>query len=163
MSAMQDKNHEFLNRIFQGDESAMVLVRHIYRLAHLIDDIVDRDRPVSDKEVYEAFWIALVQIPSNSFYCRYQKELVPVAATSILNWVAATDLEKRPSPTVDQLHVAHIIRCGVVDVLMLMATIIGGVKWGFEIAADLQMHCQDESFLTYLREHSQGHQGASNA
>jgi len=150
LSDMDDE--ELFAYALKGDVEARALILYIYRLAHAMDDMVDRDKPMTDREMYEVFWLALVQIPSNGFYRRHAKELIPLAATSLLNWAAATDIEKREKPALEDLHVAHVIRHNVADAYILIATIIGGPQHGFEVAAELRTRAQRESFQNYLKE-----------
>lgn len=149
-------DEQFFQYALKGDAEARTLIAHIYRLAHLIDDIVDRDKPLTEKDAYEAFWIALVQIPSNGFYRRYSKELIPLAASALLNWVAANDIESRKDASIDELQISHVIRYSVADTFTLIAAIIGGPQWGFEIAAEMRLRCQRDPFKNYLKEHDHG-------
>lgn len=154
MTLAEMTEEQFFQHALKGDREARELVALIHRLAHLIDDIVDRDKPLTRRDAYEAFWIAMVQIPSNGFYRRYTKELIPLAASSLLNWVAATEIETAmPAPTLDELHIAHVIRYSVADTFIVIATLIGGAQWGFEMAAEMRKRCQRDPFKNYLKEH----------
>lgn len=145
-------DREFLFHAFKGDADAVALAFMIARVSHVWDDLIDKDKPVADADVNEAFWLALVQIPANAFYRRFGEELRPVMASGILNWIAATDIERR-KPSLEALQVAHVIRYSVSDVLVLMAALCGGASWAFEVAAELRLRCQKNGFLDYVKEH----------
>ena len=145
-------DRQALMRYFHNDETAVELAFMLARLSHIWDDLIDKDKPVSDADINAAFWMALVQIPANDFYQQFGATLRPVMASAILNWIGANTLEKRGN--LHDIEVAHVTRYALADVLMLMATLIGGHTWGFECAADIRMLCQKNVFRDYLKEQS---------
>ena len=146
------KDREALMRFFKDDRSAVDLALVIARISHIWDDLIDRDKPVSDDQINSAFWLALIEIPSNQFYQRYGDTLRPVMATAILNWHAANEFEKRGE--LAGLEIANAIRYSAADVMMLMAALTGGPEWGAKCAADIRLLCQKDRFVNYLKEQS---------
>lgn len=139
-----------LMEYFKGDKSAVRLALQIARLSHIWDDLIDRD-PVSDDEINEAFWIALVDIPTNPFYQQFAGSLQPVIATSIINYVTANSYERSKERA--KLELANVLRYSVADVILLMAILIGGREWGMRVAPELRMLCQKDTLSNYLKEH----------
>jgi hypothetical protein len=138
--------------MFKGDVDALDLAAMVCEISHVWDDLIDKDKPVSDDQINRAFWLALIAIPGNPFYARFGDTLRPVMATGILNWIAANALEKRGGE--HEMQIAHVTRYSVADVLMLIATLIGGQQWGFEAAADIRLMCQKNTLRDYLKEHN---------
>lgn len=125
----------------------------ISRVADVWDDLIDQDKPVSEERINEAFYLAMVQIPANAFYQRHGPTLRPVLATGILNWMAATSIERSKDRTLEQLQISHVIRYSIADIMLLIAHLIGGREWGFKWAAQLRLLGQKNSFGDYLKEH----------
>ena len=144
------KDREALMRFFKGDEDAVKLAFMLAQLSHIWDDLIDRDKPVSDDQINSAFWLALLEIPSNPFYQRFGNTLRPVMATAILNWHAANEFERRGE--LAGLEIANAIRYSAADVMMLMAVLTGGPEWGAKCAADIRLLCQKDRFVNYLKE-----------
>ncbi|MBI4293630.1 MAG: hypothetical protein HY661_19310 [Betaproteobacteria bacterium] len=148
---MNDLNdREQLLRFFRGDEAAVELAFMLARISHIWDDLIDKDKPVSDHQVNAAFWLALVGVPANPFYQQHSEDLRPVMASGILNYAAANALERRGD--LHSLEIAHVIRYSIADTVLLMATLAGGYAWGMEVASDLRLLCQKDTFWNYLTE-----------
>jgi hypothetical protein len=140
-----------LLEIFQGNTDAFELASMLAELVDTWDDAIDRDKPVTDDRLNRSFWLALVEMPGNEFYRSYGHMLRPVVATGILNWIAANKLQS--SRDVHHVEIAHVIRYSIGDVLMLIATIIGGQEWGFKVAADIRLMCQKNTLAEFKEEH----------
>jgi hypothetical protein len=58
---------------FGGNTDALNLFHHLVELIHIWDDLIDKDKPVSDEQINKAFLIALVYMPSNPFLPCYSR------------------------------------------------------------------------------------------
>ena len=79
---------------FGGNEDALAVFRMFVRLAHVWDDLVDKDKPVSEDAINEAFLICLVYMPSNSFYRHIQDVILPMWITVVSAYKTANQFEK---------------------------------------------------------------------
>lgn len=143
-----------LLRAFKGNQAAVDLALMIARVSHIWDDLIDQDKPVSEADVHDAFWITMFGIPDNVFYQAFGHLLRPAMMAASLDWAAANTLEKRQD--LHGLQIAHVARYSIANVIILMATIIGGREWGFAVAGDLRLLCQKNLLSDYLKEH--GHE-----
>jgi hypothetical protein len=70
---------------FGGDEQALLMFRLFGELAHTWDDLIDRDKEVTDDAINKAFAIALVYLPANPFYQRIQPQILPMWLSARIN------------------------------------------------------------------------------
>jgi hypothetical protein len=57
---------------FGGNQDALNMYRMFVDLAHIWDDLVDKDKPVSADEINQAFLTCLVYLPANPFYRQFK-------------------------------------------------------------------------------------------
>lgn len=143
---------------FLGDADAADLVLLIAGIAHTWDDLIDRDRIVPPAAVHRAFTDATIGLSLNPFFRRHCDQLLPVLRTGILGWHAANDLEA--DGRFDSLQVAHVIRCAVGDVVLLMAELAGGHEHAMRHAAGLRMLMQQDDLTGYLNDFKEARHAA---
>ncbi len=73
-------DREFMLHAFKGNQEAVDYVLMVARVVDVWDNLIDRDVPVSDEAINDAFWLLMVEIPRNGFYRTFVDELVPVTA-----------------------------------------------------------------------------------
>ena len=72
------KNSEGKLEWFGGNENALRMFNAFVDLAHVWDDLVDKDKPVSADDINRAFLTCLVYLPANPFYRSIQNEILPM-------------------------------------------------------------------------------------
>ena len=137
-----------LRELFLGRDDAVDFIRNLVFVAHIWDDLVDRDVSVAPADVNRAFTLAIVGFNTNSFFRQNVDTLLPVLMTGILNWHGANELEAHGTP--HALQVAHVTRCSAGDVAVLTAGLIGGMEHGARCAAEIRMRMQQDSLEDYL-------------
>jgi hypothetical protein len=150
-----------LEELLLGRKDAAGFIKDLAYIAHVWDDLVDRDVYVSPMSVSRAFTKAILGFNSNPFFRQHCDTLVPVLATGILNWHGANDLETLGTP--HALQVSHVTRCSVGDAAVLAASLVGGFEHAMTVAAELRMLMQQDSLEDYLadfeaagKEHTHG-------
>jgi hypothetical protein len=144
---------EYLEYAFKGDKDAVALMMTVTKVADVWDNLIDGDVPVETDAINAAFYAALVAIPSNPAFRRYQLDLLVVFNTSIVNWLASNELAK------GDLHakqIAHVTRYSVADVAVYLATAIGGPDWAIQVTPELRLRSQKDRLENFLKEH--GHE-----
>lgn len=135
---------------FRGNRDAVELAFSIARIADVWDNLIDRDKPVSNDEINQAFWIALVEIPRNPFYVRHVQDLQPLIAQSIVNYQIANTLQSEVDS--EALNVANVLRYSVADVIVHMAFLCGGMSWAALVGPQLRMLCQKDTLKHFMEE-----------
>lgn len=133
---------------FKGNQSAVDYVLMIARVADVWDNLIDKDVPVSDKDINDAFWLLAVEIPRNPFFQAFANDLLPVTATGILNWMTANKLERKAEHIA--IEIAHVIRYSIADVVILTALLCGGREWAAEVGPELRLRSQRGDLNEYI-------------
>jgi hypothetical protein len=145
---MSDRDE--LLRALRGNVDAVELAFMLAKVSHAYDDLVDRDKPVTDETIHETFWLALVEIPRNRFYQQNVLHLQPLIAQSIVSWRVANGLQKAVDR--EALNVANVLRYAVADVIVHMAYLVGGPDWAAEVGPSLRMLCQKDTLEHFMAE-----------
>ena len=125
----------------KGDQWAVQLCVDLVYIAHLLDDLIDKDQVRTDQEIIDAFRIALVDIPTNPFYVRHRPNLVPIVLNILLRWQDANVLEQ--AHTHDK-HLAYGHRSGILDIFNICAYLIGGAEWARDQGPDMRRMYEEE-------------------
>lgn len=143
-------DQEFMLMAFKDNRSAVDFVLMIARVADVWDNLIDKDNPVSDEAINSAFWLLAVEMPGNAFYREYIDDLRPVMATGILNWMAATRMERDETLPHRAIEIAHVIRYSIADVVMMVALLCGGPEWAAQVGPELRMRSQRSDLNEYI-------------
>lgn len=141
---------ERLSFYLGGQDDAVRFMLGVIDLAHVWDDLIDRDVKIEPAVVNRALWFAVVGLQRNRFFVQHRDRLLPVLETGILNWFAANDLEA--DGRMSSLEVAHVIRCQVGDVLLMAAEILQGHEFASAHAAGIRMFVQQDDLSSYLND-----------
>ena len=132
------KQQELSNRLMyflKGDCNAVKMCMDLTYIAHLWDDLVDKDRTRSDTDINDAFRLALVEIPMNPFYRKFSFDLSPLFLNTILQWEDANVLESAEEHDKDM---AYMLRASFLQIFNYCAFLIGGPLWAREIGPDMR-------------------------
>lgn len=142
---------EALSELLCGNDDAARCVRDIARCSHTYDDLIDRDKPVADAVIHDLIWTLMIALPVNPFYRAHQDVIRPVLITGILNWQAATDIER--SGCEEELRLSHVLRYAVADVLLICMEITGGHEHAMRHARRARLMSQADTWAHYRSEH----------
>ena len=78
---------------FGGNQSAVDFLVALSGIAELWDDLVDKDKEPSRKDIDIVFWNALVTLPTTEFFNQYKTFLMPLVVQSINAWQDSVELE----------------------------------------------------------------------
>lgn len=138
---------EMLQMFTRGNASATEFLVMITDIAHVYDDLIDRDVPALPEDIHRAFFNALVVLPKNQFYAQHFNLLHPLLLSAINNWRVANLLED--SEDEDALRIAFISRSSYVDIITQTAFIIGGMAWVEEIGPVIRRFVHEEGWHNY--------------
>lgn len=77
-----------------GDDDALAFLHVVGTIAEIWDDLIDRDKPVSNAEINRAFWLAIVGLQANKFYQQHGAMLLPVMAAGMNAFMDSADMER---------------------------------------------------------------------
>lgn len=134
----------------KGHADAIRLVNQWHKVLHLWDDLIDGDRPVTGKQVNQAFTLALVDIPTNPFFQAHSAHLLPLLSSGITSWHVANVMERDGCR--ELLAQAHMHRIQVGAVFVACAEIIGGRDWAVEVGPRMWQLTQGDRLTDYVSE-----------
>lgn len=140
--------HELLMSVLKGDEQAVDFCEKVFYISQIWDDWVDGDE-VTVKKRYEAFHIAMVQIPRNPFYRQFSIELVALMDAFISDWMDANALQGK-----DEIgtQIAFVLRESVYSLVIHCAGIIGGLDWKAKVGPEVRRFVFNESYEVFKQE-----------
>jgi hypothetical protein len=142
---------ELVHWALKGNSEAIEFYGLLAGISQTWDDLIDGDGVEITPEVVNAMmWDALVELPNNPFYARHFPRLNTLVQQTILDWLAANELEA--GGTADK-RVSFILRDSLAGVLVHCAYLTGGYEWANEIAPAVRRYIHDEDFDSYAREH----------
>lgn len=145
---MDTTDRDLALEVAKGDAAAAEFMLQMCRVMHLWDDLIDKDKAVSDAQINEAFQLALVDIPRNPFYARNFTALNTLVQTAITNWHVATRMEREGGDY--EKSIAFILRSSYMDLFTQVAQIVGGPEWAVEMAHKTRLLTHNETYAGYL-------------
>jgi hypothetical protein len=136
---------------FGGNQDALNLYRMFVDLLHTWDDLVDRDREVTELEINNAFMIALVYMPANPFYKHIQEQIMPMWLTVISAYEAGNKFEREKDE--HGLEIAHTLRYAAGHIVSYMVYVCVGRNQAKEIMPEVWKNIVFERFDDYRKEH----------
>lgn len=140
-----------LHRAALGNLDAVEFMVDTFLVAHAWDDLIDIDRTVYPAEINGAFYIALVKIPRNHFYQQYINRLSQFIERASLDWMIATDWEKKGAMTLQQSEIAYITRSSYTQIITEVALICGGFDHALDIQETVRLAMHDETVAGYMK------------
>ena len=139
-----------LNEWFAGNRSALDLYERLVFLAHAYDDLIDKDKPVSDECVNSVMSNLLMHIPFNEFYLAHQYDIRPLMYTALISYRSANIMEK--SGDEHAVELAHYARYSIVSVVIFMISVLNGESKTPEIVAKALPIMIPERVSDYMKE-----------
>ena len=137
---------------FNGNEHMERLYKDFVTVVHTWDDLIDKDKPVSDADINLAFSLALVSIPLNPAFQAYKNEIIPLVLTGIAGYMTANEYEKNK----DQhgIELAHGLRYAIANVFSFLIVQQNGLEASIPILQEAYKEMIPERFDDYRKEHA---------
>lgn len=136
---------------FGGDQAALDMYRMFVNLAHVWDDLVDKDRPLSEMDINNAFLTALVYLPSNPFYRQIQEAIMPMWMMVVSAYETANSFERTKDP--HGLEIAHNLRYAGGHIIAYAVNVCVGPEKAKEYLPEIWKSIVAERFEPYRMEH----------
>jgi hypothetical protein len=88
----QERNAKLLE--WFGNQSAVDFYVAVSAVCELWDDLTDKDKDISQADVDQAFWHALVTLPNNEFFNTHKSFFVPLILQGINAYKDSVELER---------------------------------------------------------------------
>lgn len=132
-----------------GNKAAVDYLMMIVKIAHLWDDLTDKDKLVDQASIDSIFINLLVDLPRNPFYVANLEQLTSVTENAIRNWLLSNYIEQNKDVNIP-LECAFILRSSYADIVCTVASICGGHEHGLEISKHIRSLVHFERFEKYI-------------
>lgn len=139
---------------FGGNQDALNMYRMFVDLAHLWDDLVDKDVAVSAAEINNAFLICLVYLQANPFYRSIQEYIWPMWISVVSAYDTANQFEK--AKEAHGVEIAHNLRYAAGHIIAYAVHVCVGAEEAKKIMPEVWKSVVHERYDEYRKEHLNG-------
>ena len=136
---------------FGGNQDALIMYRMFVDLAHIWDDLIDKDKEVTERGINNAFLMCLVYLPLNPFYQLIQRDILPMWITVVSSYEAANKFEREKDER--GLEAAHMLRYAAGNILAYAIHVAVGPELAAQYVPELWKDVVNERFAEYREEH----------
>ena len=136
---------------FGGNQDALNMYRAIVDLLHTWDDLVDKDKPLTEGSINQAFLTCLVYLPANPFYRQIQDQILPMWLTVVSAYEAANKFER--DKDAHGIEVAHSLRYAAGNMIAYAIHVCVGAEEAKAQVPDMWKSVFYERFDDYRKEH----------
>jgi purine-cytosine permease-like protein len=136
---------------FGGDQHALNMFRAFVDLLHTWDDLVDKDKPISEIEINRAFLTALVYLPANPFYRSIQDAILPMWLVVVSSYETANRYEADKDP--HGIEISHGLRYAAGNIIAYAVHVCVGAEKAREVLPEVWKAIFHERFDEYRKEH----------
>jgi hypothetical protein len=142
---------EIVRTWFGGNEDAANIYHMFEKLSHVWDDIVDKDKDVSEDAINEAFLICLVYLPANPFYQKIQMAVLPMWITVVSAYHTANKFEK--DKDAHGIEISHGLRYAAGNIIAYAIHVCVGAEKAKEFIPEMWKNVVYERFEEYKKSH----------
>ena len=135
---------------FGGNQDAVNMYQMFVDLAHTWDDLVDKDKEISEDQTNNAFLICLVYLPSNPFYQRIQAAILPMWVSVVSAYQVANKFEKDKDS--HGVEIAHTLRYAAGHIIAYAVHVCVGPEKAKEVMPAVWKDIVHERFDAYKSE-----------
>lgn len=139
---------------FGGNQDALNMYRMFVDVAHTWDDLVDKDKEVSEDAINNTFLTCLVYLPANPFYQTIQAQVLPMWLTVVSAYQVANHFEREKDP--HGIEIAHSLRYAVGNIVAYAVHVCVGEEEAKRVLPDVWKAIFFERFDDYRKEHING-------
>lgn len=138
----------------KGDVAAADYLVIIFHVAEIWDDLIDRDKPVTDEQINDLFITLLFDLTGNPFFVQHAGFLRPAMLLGINAWLDSVQYEREGLP--ELLIRAHILRAWYMELVPLVAFLVGGYEHMRAVSSEARAFFQTEKLSQYLEDFTGG-------
>jgi hypothetical protein len=136
---------------FGGNQDALNMYRLFVNLLHTWDDLVDKDKEVTEIGINSAFLIALVCLPANPFYRTIQDKILPMWITVVSSYETANKFERDKDE--HGIEIAHSLRYAAGHIIAYAVQVCVGIDKAREVLPEVWKAVVFERYEEYRKEH----------
>ncbi len=153
---------DLIQNIMLGNKAAESFCRKLFNVSQLMDDLIDKDKPISDEQIYKCFWDCLIEIPKNPFYIQHAATLIPMMQVFMVDYRDSVILERAENLNRNQddhgKNIAFTLRDSIGSIIIHCAYLVGGYEHMTNVSSQVRLMIFDESLTHYKEALCQGTQ-----
>ena len=134
-----------------GDADAVRFLLDLSALIETWDDLIDKDAPVADGAINEAFTASLVHFPLNPFYRRHQDRLTPLLIVCINAWLDSVSMQR--GTDAHERMWAFFLKDYGRELFLFCAMLTGGFDHMRAVSLDMRRFFTHESYSDWEHRH----------
>lgn len=119
-----------------GNDAAVDFIQDFAHVCEVWDDLIDRDRELTDNEIHAAFWVLVTELPLNPFFDQFKRQLIPLLVTGINAWMDANEMER--SPLRNDRVFAYVLRDWYMEFVSYVIYLARGREYLREVSLDVR-------------------------
>jgi hypothetical protein len=132
-----------------GDPNAVRFIVDFADTCELFDDLIDKDKPISDAHVVRVLFNVLTEIPLNPFFDSFKAQLVPIIITGINAWLDSNVLERGSDN--DKVF-AYVLRDWYMEFISYVVYLTRGREYMRSVSLDIRSFFTHHETLDQYRE-----------
>ena len=132
-----------------NDIHAVQFIVQFSDTCELFDDLIDKDKPITDEHIIRVLFVVLTEMPVNPFFEKFKYQLIPVITTGINAWLDANTLEKG-SPN-DQVF-SYVLRDWYAELIAYVICLTRGRDYMRTVSMDVRTFFTHHETLEQYRE-----------
>jgi hypothetical protein len=129
-----------------GDVSAVEYLLMIGESSEFFDDLIDKDKPLSDDQIIRMMFTLLLDLQTNSFFQRHKTELLPLMSISMNAWLDANTLERQEGNGANR---AYVLRDLTIEIAIHVIGMVRGRAYMREVSASVREFFLHETLEEY--------------
>jgi len=109
-----------------GDKHAVHFVQMVGECSEFFDDLIDKDKPVSDDWICSMLFKLMIDMHENPFFSYHKTHLLPIMSMSINCWLDANTLERGDD---NDKNRAFVLRDLTIEVLLRSIELVRGREY----------------------------------
>ena len=149
----QAKSRSIIESYLKNDQWATKFCMDLIYIAHLWDDLVDKDKERTTYEISDAFRLAMCGLTANPFYVTNISQLHPLIMDVILKYDAVVKLEKSKDDHTQLI--AFTLSNALLGVIAYCIFLVGGINYYREVIDSFYKELWidvEEHLIEFLRE-----------
>ena len=134
-----------------GNEDAVRVCVQTSHIAEVWDDLKDKDREPSDREIAHAFESAMIRLQTNPFYLQNHAMLTAIITLAINAWHDSEDLKQGDT---EHLIQAFVLRNMGIEIAVMCAFLVGGYDHMRKVSLEMREFFRHETFEQWSAEHA---------
>lgn len=136
---------------FAGNKDAVEIYQLMCGLADTWDNLIDKDKEVSNEQINDMFITCLYRLPMNPLYKHMQDHISPMWMTVISSYEAANKFEREHDE--HGIELAHTLRYSAGHIIAYLILFCVGVEKSREYIPEMWKTFANERFEKYRSEH----------